>query len=177
LPRDGRDLCASLLSAFERADLEAAGVLRRGHDALDWPAWSLLIPWRDRFGRIACIQRRHLGDVKPKYRFPSGRSPVAPFGADILADALGYLGPDASIVVVEGALDCLARRRIARARGESVAVLGVASATTPTVGLPLDLLAGRRVVLALDRDEAGARGRDALGAALAGVAAELRVAA
>ncbi len=77
------------------------------------------------------------------------------------------------MVFVEGALDCLARRRIARARNERAAVLGVYSASTPCEGLPLDLLSGRRVVLALDDDEAGERACDALGSALHGVAREL----
>jgi DNA primase len=177
LPRDGQELSTTLLGTFERGNLESASVLRRGYDTLNWPAWELVIPWRDRYGRIVCLQRRHLGDVRPKYRFPFGRAPRAPFGVDLLADALGFHGPEAAVVIVEGALDCLARRRIARHQGERLAVLGIASAGTPAVGLPLDLLAGRCVVLALDRDEAGTRARDELAKVLADVASELRVAA
>lgn len=173
LPRDGRPLVAALLATFERANLESAGVLRPGHAALDWPAWCLLIPWRDRFGQITCIQRRRLDAGEPKYRFPRGRAPRASFGVDLLSAALESLGPDAEVVFTEGALDCVARRRVARHRGEGAAVLGVYSASTPCRGLPLDLLAGRRVVLALDDDRAGEQACNALATALHGVAAEL----
>ena len=74
---------------------------------------------------------------------------------------------------VEGAIDALSRRCIARHRDECAAVLGVYSASTPCVGLPLDLLAGRRVVLALDDDAGGERASAVIGDSLRGVAAEL----
>jgi DNA primase len=173
LPTDTAPLVATLLATFERGNLESAGVLRPGHDALDWPASCLLIPWRDRFGRITCIQRRRLDAGVPKYRFPRGRAPRAPFGVELLADALRFDGPDAEVVIVEGAIDCLARRRVARHRAERAAVLGVYSASTPCEGMPLDLLAGRRVVLALDDDKAGEQACNALASALHGVAGEL----
>jgi DNA primase len=172
-PRDARPLVASLLETFEPFHLEGAGVLRRGHDALDWPAWCLLIPWRDRFRRVQCIQRRNLDGREPRYRFPQGRAPRAPFGVELLVDALAALGPEGEVVIVEGAVDCLARRRLARRRDERAAVVGVYSASSPCVGLPLDLLAGRRVVLALDDDEAGERACDVLAAAVRGAAREL----
>ena len=170
LPRDCVAHVASLLAVFERADLERAGVVRRGHDAIDWPAWLLCIPWRDRFGRVTCIQRRRLDDGEPRYRFPPGRAPRAPFGVDLLPSALDVLGPAGEVAIVEGALDALARRRIARHRGEPCAVIGVQSASSPCVGLPLDLLAGRRVVLALDDDERGEEACGKLAAELEGVA-------
>ena len=173
LPRDCGALVASLLATFERADLERAGVLRRGQDAIDWPAWSLCIPWRDRFGRVTCIQRRRLDDTRrDKYRFPPDRAPRAPFGVDLLVPTLDALGAQGEVAFVEGALDALARRRIARHRGERCAVLGIPSASSACVGLPLDLLEGRRVLLACDDDEAGWRACDALADALYGVALE-----
>jgi len=172
-PHDTRPLVASLLSTFERANLESAGVLRRGHDALDWPECSLLIPWRDRYGRVQCVQRRRLDAGEPKYRFPAGRAPRAPFGVEHLAAALDWLGPDAEIIVTEGAIDCLARRRVARHRDQRAAVIGVCSASSARVGLPLDLLEGRRVVLALDADKAGERACAAVAGELHGVAREL----
>jgi DNA primase len=170
LPRDTRELVASLLSTFERAHLEQAGILRAGLDVIDWPDWSLLIPWRDRYGRITCVQRRRLDDGRPKYRSPVGRSPRSPFGVELLAAALEFHGPDAEVVITEGALDCLARRRIARADNERAAVIGVYSASSPDFGLPKDLIQGRRVVLALDKDNAGDKACTKIASALRGVA-------
>jgi hypothetical protein len=165
---------ASLLRTFERADLENACVLRRGRDELSWADFSLLIPWRSRFDRIVCVQRRRLYQPNdgPRYLTPRGRAPRAPFASELLSDALAA-NPDVEVVIVEGAIDCLARRRIARARGESAAVLGVYSAAMPCQGLPMDLLLGRRVILALDADSAGERACNLLGSALQGVAREL----
>jgi DNA primase len=131
----------------------------------------LVIPWRDRFGRISCVQRRRIDDGKPKYLSPRGRSPRAPFGVEHLAAALEYQGPDAEIIICEGALDCLARRRIAREQDERAAVIGVYSASAPAVGLPIELLRERQVVLALDNDEAGDRACRDIAIALDGVAA------
>jgi DNA primase len=173
LPTDTRSLVAKVAAIFEHGNLEFAGVLRPGREVFDWPAWSVLIPWRDRYGRVQCVQRRRLDAGKPKYRFTAGRAPRAPFGVEHLAAALDVEGPDAEVVIVEGAIDCLARRRVARHRDEHAVVIGVASASTPCAGLPLDLLAGRRLVLALDDDEAGERACAALAAELSGVAREL----
>jgi DNA primase len=170
LPRDGRALVGKLLSTFDRTKLVQAGVLRAEQDALDWPAHALCVPWRDRFGRIVSVQRRRLDDVRPKYLTPRGRAPRAPFGVEHLGPALDFLGPDAEVIICEGALDTLARRRIARERGERAAVIGIYSASSPCVGLPLDLVSGRQVVLALDDDEAGDRACAALASALQGVA-------
>ncbi len=173
LPRDTRPPIASLLATFDRSKLERAGVLRRGQDAFDWSQWSLCIPWRSRFGRIDVVQRRRLDEIKPKYRFPADRAPRAPFGGDLLADALAFHGPDAEIVITEGALDCLARRRIARHRKERAAVIGVYSSSSPCVGLPLDLFAGRTIVLALDADKPGDGASALLESQLRGVAGAL----
>ncbi|MGD0530354.1 MAG: hypothetical protein ABSE49_34790, partial [Polyangiaceae bacterium] len=47
------------------------------------------------------------------------------------------------------------------------------SAATPTVGLPLEVLLGRRVRVSLDADDAGERACTALVEVLRGVAGEL----
>jgi DNA primase len=174
LPRDGRELVASLLATFERADLERAGVLREGQDALDRATWPLCIPWLDRFGHVHCVQRRRIDQAgRPKYLSPKGRSPRAPFGVDLLAEALDLLGPSAEIIITEGAFAALARRKIARHGDERAVVLGVYSASTAAVGMPMDLLEGRRVVLSLDRDGAGESAREKLVALLEPVAGEI----
>jgi DNA primase len=172
-PRNGGRLVAALLKTFDRAKLELAGVLRPGCDSLDWAHHALCIPWRDRFGRIVSVQRRRVDDGNPKYLTPRGRAPRAPFGIEHLGPALAVMGPEAEIIVCEGALDTLARRRIARERGERAAVIGVYSASSPCVGLPLALMRGRQVVLALDNDEAGDAACARLAASLQGMARRL----
>ena len=172
LPEEPGPLLKALLATFERSTLEQAGLLWRGGSGLIHPAWRLVVPWRDRLGRITFVQRRRLDNSEPRYRSPRGRSPRAPFGVDLLSAALDALGAGAEVVIVEGALDTLARRQIARHRDERLAVIGVYSASSPCVGLPTDLLAGRRIVLALDADEAGDRACVALARELNGVARE-----
>jgi hypothetical protein len=80
---------------------------------------------------------------------------------------------DAEVILTEGALDALARRAFARTNRETCAVLGVYSASSPDLGLPLDLLRGRRVVLALDDDKAGDAACVKLAQALADVTGKL----
>ena len=173
LPADRHVVARALLATFDRAKLERASILRPGLDAIDWPAWRLLVPWADRFGRIKCLQRRRIDDGTPKYRSPRGRSPRAPCGVEHLGAALASFGADAEVIITEGALDALARRHIARVRGERAAIVGVYSAASPAAGLPLDLLKGRRVVIALDADEAGDRAAIVLARELADVAGDL----
>jgi DNA primase len=91
---------------------------------------------------------------------------------DLLGAALAAAGDDMKIVIVEGAIDALSRRLIGRRRGECAAVIGVYSAATPCAGLPRDLLAGRRVVLAPDADAAGERACEAIAKEFRGVAGE-----
>lgn len=170
LPRDTRPLVKALLSTFSRSVLEGAGVLRPGHDAIDWSDHSLVIPWRDPYGRINCVQRRCLDSRTPKYVLPPKRSPRYPFGIEYAKAALEYEGPTAEIVFVEGALDALARRRVARERDERAVILGVFSASAPTAGLPLDLIRGRVVNLALDVDAAGEKACAQIYHSLKGVA-------
>ena len=54
LPTDSRSLVANFTARHisSAMDLEQAGVLRGGQDAIDWREHSLVIPWKDRFGRI-----------------------------------------------------------------------------------------------------------------------------
>jgi DNA primase len=173
MPKDPTALIDALVRNYGRAALVRAGVLRRGTSSVASPCWPLLIPWRDRFGRITCVQRRRVDSGEPRYLSPPGRSPRAPFGVDLLGAALAAGGDDVGVVVVEGAIDTLSRRLIARHRRESVAVIGVYSASTPCVGLPLDLLSRRRIVLALDADDAGERACAAIAKSLDGVVANV----
>lgn len=151
LPRDQRSLVASMLAAFPREALVSAGVLRAGRDAIDWGAsHRLLLPWRDADGHVVAIQRRRLDDGRPKYVFPPDVAPMDPFGCELLT------GEEREIIVTEGALDALARRKLARMRGEDAAVVAIPSATTIRPDWSR-YFAGRDVVIAFDADEAGDR--------------------
>jgi DNA primase len=121
------------------------------------PRHLLLIPWRGRDGRVSTIQRRRLDAMEPRYLFPSRIAPSDPFGADLISSAQGALGEDAPVVVTEGALDCLARRKIARVSGEAVVAIGAPSATTAHAEWSA-LFKGRHVIVAFDADNAGDEG-------------------
>lgn len=81
-----------------------------------------------------------------------------PFGVELLADALSFFG-DVPIAVTEGALDCLARRKLARDRSEPVVVLGVPSSTSVRAEWS-ELFEGREVRVSFDADAAGDRGAE-----------------
>jgi DNA primase len=128
--------------------------LLREDGALRAPAHRLLIPWRSRDGRISALQRRRLGDAEPRYVFPAGVSPADPFGADLIDEAVASCGLEAPLIVTEGALDCLARRKIARLSDERAVVLAVPSATSAREDWST-LFEGRHVVVAFDPDKSG----------------------
>lgn len=151
VPREQGAIVAELLAAFPRETLARAGVVRGGRDAIDWgQTHPLLIPWRDPTGDVAAIQRRLVNDGRPKYRWPTDIAPREPFGCELLGNGDG----DAEIIVTEGALDALARRKLARMRGDRVIVLAIPSATTirPEWSRYFN---GRDVVIAFDADDAG----------------------
>ncbi len=156
---------------FTDAELGADGAdIAARSNEFRWPDHVVLIPWVDGRGAITCVQRRYVGADDPpiKYVFPKGRSPQQPFGIRGLRQDLGV-----EVVIVEGALDALARRELASMRSENIDVLGIPSASSPLVGLPLDALASRRVVIATDNDDAGHSAARALLGALEGIAREL----
>ncbi|MDI1444217.1 hypothetical protein [Polyangium sp. 6x1] len=136
-------------------------------ELLAWPWHQLVIPWRDEHGRITTIQRRDIrrdearGD-RPKYVGTRGRPPGAPYG---VVDRLA--GPPRPLLYVEGAVDVLAARVLARG---PVDVLGI-----PGVGTWEEKLAvygeGRRVLVGFDRDEAKRPGELPAGEATARLAA------
>jgi DNA primase len=155
-PREQAALVAELRAAFGGEDLALSGLVRGERLAFD--EHRLVIPWRDRAGRVVTLQRRVIQGAPPsKYIFPKGRPPRVPFGVELARDALAFHathGARAELIVCEGALDTLARRRIARLRGESCVVVGVASASLRFDGWA-DLVADRDVVVSFDADAAG----------------------
>jgi len=155
LPRPEKQdaLICALSREFEPATLEFAGLVRKGQ-AFVHPFHRLIIPWRTLDGSIDLLQRRRLGDAEPKkkYVFPPGRRAFYPFGAE----QLRAHAAEREIAFVEGALDVLALRVLARRDGLSILSLGI-----PGVGNWRKewaaLATGRTVRIGFDADAAGER--------------------
>lgn len=152
------EIVAALTKEFSRDELLSFGLLDRRGSCLANPHHPILIPWRDRVGRIQTLQRRVLDStVSPKYLFPSGRSPRDPFECDVFIEEL-RVRPDEEVWIVEGAFDALALRALGDLGAEQRTVLGLASATLfPDENRAAFDLAGRHVRLAFDNDAAGDR--------------------
>src|SRR6478736_5932875 len=158
-------LVQALLRDFEPATLELAGLVRKGQ-GLIFPFHRLIIPWRGLDASIDVLQRRRVDDDEPKkkYVLPPRRRPFYPFGAE-------QLGPDTAerdVTFVEGAIDGLALRVLARRDRILILPLGI-----PGVGAWRKewavLAKGRAVRIAFDADAAGERN-------VAAVARDLRAA-
>jgi DNA primase len=175
LPREQRALVRVLRDAFTHETLHLAGILRERGEAIEWgDSHRLLIPWHDRRRRVSAIQRRRLDAGRPRYLFPPRLSPSHPFGAELYDEALAYHAEDADIVVTEGALDTLARRKLGRLHHERCVVLGIPSASTFSDAWA-GYFTGRRVVLAFDGDDAGDAAAERFAAAVcAGAATVVR---
>lgn len=155
LPAPGKQdaLIQALLRDFEPATLELAGLVRKGQ-GFAYPLHRLIIPWRGLDASIDVLQRRRVDDAEPKkkYVLPPGRRPPWPFGAE------QHRTHDAASVIafVEGALDVLALRVLARRDGLSILPLGI-----PGVGNWRKewaaLAKGRAVRIGFDADAAGER--------------------
>lgn len=168
-------LCETLVREFGKEPLVRAGVLN-GWGSLKNQDHRLAIPWKTREGRIACVQRRHLADWKPRYLFPSGYTIREPFGADLFDAEIARVeatGREPEIVLTEGALDCLAARALARLDDLPWVVLGAASAEG-TERIAWDgFVRGRLVRLAFDNDEPGDRAARHLAGILSQAAREI----
>jgi DNA primase len=117
----------------------------------------IVIPIHDESGRLVAYAGRTVDGGEPRYRFPAG------FGKSRVLfnfHRAAATGSD-TVLVVEGFFDCL---RVSQAGWESV----VALMGTELYEHPAQLLRGRfrRVVLMLDGDGAGRRGKDRVAARL-----------
>ncbi len=156
------------VDAWLSSGLAAVEGDRRGQWAWQWARSRLVIPWRAPNGTVDTLQGRLTREEREhesKYVFPSHRPPRWPWGVETFEES----ADDDAVVLVEGAVDAASFRTMARARGESVVVLAV-----PGVSAWRDewltLFRGRRCVVALDADKAGARARDDYAMRLAVVA-------
>lgn len=137
------------LRTLDASDLIAARLLRddppRGL-SVSWAHHRLAIPWRGPHGRITALQRRRVEGVRdPKYVLPW--APEWPYGSDVAAKA-----PD--LLLVEGAFDCVAARLLGRGRVDVIGIPGIGSWRREWASL----VAGRRVLVGLDRGKPRADG-------------------
>jgi DNA primase len=151
-PRERQDdIIRALLRDFEPATLELAGLVKNGR--FMHPFHRLLIPWPRLDGSIDLVQRRRLDDAEAqkKYVLPPARRPLYPFGAEQFR-----VNNTVELAFVEGALDVLALRVLARRDGLSILPLGI-----PGVGNWRKewavLAKGRTVRISFDADAAGER--------------------
>lgn len=168
LPADRDRIAAvrdALVARFGRETWLRCGLAHGdGPRAGDWlfAAHRLVIPWRAAgvSGSVLSLQRRLLrapsSRGEPKYIVTRGRAATVPFGCE---DALEELGEGVEVCVVEGALDALAMRLLARRAGRSRAVVAIPGVEHWAKHLAqLGALArGRVAVVALDADAAGER--------------------
>lgn len=130
-----------------REQIAAAGLIRENEGQLNpnFHTHTLVIPYRDRIGRLMTIQRRALGPHEKKYVLAPGRPVEWPCGFD----QFDTFPKNEPVVLVEGAIDMLARRR----RGGLV--LGCPGVQWQPANGWGDIVKNRDVVIAFDRDDAG----------------------
>jgi DNA primase len=151
-------ICELITRQGSKQPLVDVGLLRED-GSLRAPEHRVLIPWRSRDRTISSLQRRRIAGSEPRYIFPAGVSPEEPFGADLWDEAERSRAQTTTVVVTEGALDCLARRKIARLSDEPVVVVAVPSATMARPEWSA-LFAGRHVIVAFDPDRSGDDGAE-----------------
>jgi DNA primase len=168
LPADRDRIAAvrdALVARFGRETWLRCGLAHGdGPRAGDWlfAEHRLVIPWRAAgvSGSVLSLQRRLLrapsSPREPKYVVTRGRAATVPFGCE---DALEELGEGVEVCVVEGALDALAMRLLARRARRARAVVAIPGVEHWAKHLAqLGALArGRVAVVALDADAAGER--------------------
>jgi DNA primase len=144
-----------LRDAFGERALERSGLAwRRGAGfTLAHPTHRLVIPWRSPDGTVTTLQRRRIdGIADKKYVFPAGRPTQWPYGIDRLV-AGRRPGEEPALAIVEGAIDALAFRKLARRDGLDCVVLGLAGVHSWDGAWAQH--AGARAILGLDEDRAG----------------------
>lgn len=132
---------------------EMSGLAFNGGSRFAHPDARLVIPWRSGSGvqaEVGLLQRRRLDGGTPKYIGPAGIRARMPFGIeDFEID-----GDGTTLVIVEGALDVLAVRALARERDLEWWPLGIpGTGAWRTEWAALG--AGRDVIVGLDADGAG----------------------
>jgi len=153
-PGEQRRVLEAIIGEIGREAWRArSGLATRYGHGFAHPAARLVIPWRSGLGTqadVALLQRRRLDDGKPKYVGPADLVALWPFGiedAEIASD-------ETTLVIVEGALDVLAVRALARRDNLDWWPLGIPG-TGAWRSEWAELGAGRSVIVALDADRGG----------------------
>jgi DNA primase len=138
--------------------LRLSGLVNDSATMFRHPANRLAIPWRAHGidGLVVTLQRRALDASEPRYVFPAGRSPSAPF---VVVEDLEELESSTPIMLVEGAVDVIAARWVLRDKQRDGLVLGLPGVNNWRAEWT-DMLFGREVIIAFDVDKAGETGAD-----------------
>lgn len=98
-----RSLVSRIVAAVGRASWERSGLARaKDPSRIVWTRNRLVIPWRDRAGRVTALQRRLIGEAhEGEHRYVQAGIVRDPYGAHRLRDG-------APVAFVEGAVDALA---------------------------------------------------------------------
>lgn len=151
------ELVAELVAIFGDDALRRSGLFRRdGALRLVWDEHRLCIPWRSSAGLVQTVQRRLVRPPRDdersrRYVFPSGRGPASPY--TVRGDVEG-MSTGAAVAYVEGSVDALALRSIARSKGVDVLVLGLPGVSAWRAEWA-SVAIGRPAIIALDADAAG----------------------
>jgi DNA primase len=141
LPREQDTITRAMLDQYDADTLRGAGLLDRSQ-RLTLARNRLIIPYRDRAGRIVNLQGRNIDDdTGTRYRFLPGR-PVTLYN-------LPELGSAETVYLAEGVIDCLSLKTLGFVT--PIAVPGVSSFR----GEYYELLKAYRIIVASDADAAG----------------------
>lgn len=148
-----RALVSRILASVGREAWERSGLARKSDPSrFVWTRNRLVIPWRDRAGRVTALQRRLIGEAhEGEHRYVQAGIVRDPYGADRLHDG-------APVAFVEGAVDALALRALL---SDWRRFYGADLARVRALALPgaggwreewAELARGREAVIALDID-------------------------
>jgi hypothetical protein len=138
----------SVRGVCSREELHASGMVLPSGDDWTHREHVLAIPWRAPDGSVDTIERRRVdGRAGERYVTPHARPPRWPYGIVQLASA----PTDAPLAFVEGALDVLAARVLARGPAVPLGLPGV-DGWRPAWA---EHARGRVALVALDADRAG----------------------
>lgn len=178
-----RELVSRVVAKVGAESWARSGLARKGDPSrIVWSRNRLVIPWRDRTGRVTALQRRGVGaPVEGEPKYVQAGIVRDPYGAHRLSDG----GP---VAFVEGAADVIALRALMCDVGREDYTPG--DRALEVLGLPgagawraewSELARGREAVIALDIDErekaafAVQRARDAMRRDLDGCARSVQV--